>query len=128
MAVGTPVKEQRDCPRQEAGREGRKRKKDTVAWGCIAWAHALAIICCGSSERRYRDTMKATLELLRSRSSLVGGGADPSLSLLLTFSELSFVGLGSVACVVGTLGVSLHLGPPRRIYRQAAWERSPHKL
>jgi len=38
-----------------------------------------------------------------------GGGTDPPLSLLLTISTLSFVGVGPVACVVGTLGVSLHL-------------------
>jgi len=57
-----------------------------------------------------------------------GGGADFSLSLFLIPSVLSFVGVGSVAGVVGSISAGLYLRPPRWIHRQAARKRSPHKV
>jgi len=46
----------------------------------------------------------------RNASFPSGGGADLSLSLFLIPSVLSFVGVGSVSCVVGSISAGLHLG------------------
>jgi len=59
-----------------------------------------------------RNGFKCTRVSTRNARFPSGVGADLSFSLFLIPSVLSFVGAGSVACVVGLISAGLHLGPP----------------